>query len=312
VNNKTVHLSLAGGLGNQLFQLAAALASTNGSVVLYDFVGNARKNQIGQPELMSLKLPDRVTFSSKRLKSKFAVRILNLLYRTSVGQKTFLTKAVACSPSRLFIDFYFSIKLHERVSVLQACNVGFFRITEPRHPLFLVGYFQSDFWPTLLYEKGEIQNIGLVGSGKPIIFRQTEENKVLALHIRLGDYANEPNIGILDTSYFKDAIDLISESHAIDEIWLFSDEQFKALDRIPDKWKAKIRVVPEASSCATLDCMRDADYYVISNSTFSWWGAFLSRKSNALVIAPNPWFKAMPSPRKLVPPTWTSKRAKFI
>ena len=312
MHKKTVHLSLAGGLGNQLFQLAAALASTDGSVVLYDLVGNTRKNQLGQPELLSLKLPERVTFSNKKLKSKFAVRLLNFLYRTSIGQKAFIKKAVLCRPTKLFIDYYFSKTLSEKISVLQASDVGFFSITEARHPLFLVGYFQSDFWPTLLSESCEIQNMRLVVSGEPIILRRSEGNKVLALHMRLGDYANEPNIGILDATYFKTAIDSIAESRVIDEIWLFSDEPTVALDRIPNIWKAKIRIVPQAGSCATLDCMRNADYFVISNSTFSWWGAFLAREPNAFVIAPKPWFKAMPSPRRLIPPRWTNNEATFF
>ena len=312
MDKKTVHLSLAGGLGNQLFQLAAALAITEGSVVLYDFVGNARKNQLGQPELLSLKLPERVTFSNQQLKSKFGIRLLNLLYRTSVGQKTFFTKAVLLRPIKLLSDFYFSKVLHERVSVLQASDVGFFKINEARYPRFVVGYFQSEFWPSLLAARNEIQSIRLLESTEPIIFRQSEGNKVLALHMRLGDYANEPNIGILDPSYFKAAVDSISESHIIDEIWLFSDEPLKARDRIPNDWKAITRVVPEAGSCVTLDCMRNADYFIISNSTFGWWGAFLARTTNPLVIAPDPWFKGMPSPRQLVPPAWASREAIFF
>ena len=312
MDNKTVHLSLAGGLGNQLFQLAAALASTNGRVILYDFVGNARKNHLGQPEILSLKLPERVTFSAQQLKSTFGLRLLNLLYRTSVDQKTYLAKAVHFRIVNLLTSLYFSKTLHEKVNVLQASNIGFFGFTETKHPLFLVGYFQSDYWPSLLSENNELQNIRLVVKEGPIISRQSEENRVLALHVRLGDYAFEPDIGILDTSYFETAIDSISEANAIDEIWLFSDEPLLALDRLSNKWKAITRVVPEAGSSATLDCMRNADYYVISNSTFSWWGAFLARRSKALVIAPNPWFKALPEPQKLRPPSWTSRKATFI
>jgi hypothetical protein len=312
VVNKTVHLSLAGGLGNQLFQLAAALASTEGSVVLYDFVGNTRKNHLGQPELLSLKLPERVSFSNQRIKSKFGIRLLNLLYRTSVNQNSFFTMAILIRPIRLLSDFYFSKVLNEKVSVLQASDVGFFKIKEARYPRFLVGYFQSEFWSSLLAESNEIQSIGLLERNEPIMFRQSEGNKVLALHMRLGDYANEPSIGILDTSYFKAALDSISKSHSFNEIWLFSDEPLEARDRIPDKWKAITRIVPEAGSCVTLDCMRNADYFVISNSTFSWWGAFLARTTNPLVIAPDPWFKAMPSPRQLIPPTWVKKEATFF
>jgi hypothetical protein len=50
--------------------------------------------------------------------------------------------------------------------------------------------------------------------------------------------------------------------------------------------------------------MRLGEGYVIANSTFSWWGAYLSRSSNPLIIAPRPWFSKVESPRDLIPDSW--------
>jgi len=58
------------------------------------------------------------------------------------------------------------------------------------------------------------------------------------------------------------------------------------------------------SPTATLQAMRFGRGYIIANSTFSWWGAYLSMTENAPVYAPSPWFKGMRSPEDLLPPHW--------
>ena len=52
------------------------------------------------------------------------------------------------------------------------------------------------------------------------------------------------------------------------------------------------------------DLMREFGGYIISNSSFSWWAAFLRRNHESLVCAPSPWFQGMNNPELLIPEDW--------
>ena len=62
------------------------------------------------------------------------------------------------------------------------------------------------------------------------------------------------------------------------------------------------------SSITTLEKMRCGSAYIIGNSTFSWWGSFLSHSINPPTIAPEPWFTGMNDPNELIPPEWIRMR----
>jgi hypothetical protein len=49
-----------GGLGNQLFQLAAGLSYCDESTTLVDNLGNPRRSKLDQPEIASFTLPESV------------------------------------------------------------------------------------------------------------------------------------------------------------------------------------------------------------------------------------------------------------
>jgi hypothetical protein len=60
-----------------------------------------------------------------------------------------------------------------------------------------------------------------------------------------------------------------------------------------------------------LRLMINCKHHIIANSSFSWWGAWLSKNNNKIVIAPDNWFtKEGLEGRKnfnIIPDSWTKK-----
>ena len=78
--------------------------------------------------------------------------------------------------------------------------------------------------------------------------------------------------------------------YATSSPYLISAEKAKKL--IPERYYGLCRWMSGGSEPAvvTLEKMRWGSGYVIGNSSFSWWGAFLSHTKNAPTVAPKPWF----------------------
>ena len=125
--------------------------------------------------------------------------------------------------------------------------------------------------------------------------------------MRLGDYQGEDQFGIPSSDYYENAIESLWVTGIYKKIWLFSDQPEDAIQRIPQKYREITRVISSIGleSAETLMIMTLCHGYVIANSSFSWWGAFLRENQNAPVIAPQPWFISLVEPSELVPSQWT-------
>lgn len=135
---------------------------------------------------------------------------------------------------------------------------------------------------------------------------EAESIAPVIIHIRRGDYKAETTFGLPGEKYYRSAIDLINLNHSHHPIWVFSDDVNEArevLSWLPSERVKYISDVDEQSA-ASLMAMRLGCAYIIANSTFSWWGAFLSEARNPLVIAPEPWFSGQKEPTLLIPKDW--------
>ena len=193
------------------------------------------------------------------------------------------------------------------MSLFVARDVGYFNELPNAHKnIFVVGYFQSYKW---LGKSNIVKLINSYQVSNSIIVEHralAEKEKPLAVQIRLTDYLENDNIGLLGIDYYKKAIQSAFENMKFQKIWLFSDDPERALGFIPAEYCNKLRVIafPGLSPFEDLELLKLCSAYVISNSTFGWWGATLSYNENGCVIAPAPWFKKNPSPMAICSPMW--------
>lgn len=117
------------------------------------------------------------------------------------------------------------------------------------------------------------------------------KKKVIAIHHRLGDYKNFGHYyGVIDENYFSNAIKRIEEIAKFKnhEVWLFSDEPKLSSSLLSKRFEIS-KVISdryEINESETIALISQAAGIVCSNSTFSWWAAFLSDESTSSVVFP--------------------------
>jgi hypothetical protein len=210
--------------------------------------------------------------------------------------------------TRCLASIVISIYFKRLCRIFPARKHGYQMLTDSATSNFIVGYFQSYKWAEQSDVFCSLQSLRFPGENSKLA-----EMKSLALienplvvHIRLGDYKDEPTFGILPGAYYEKSIKLMWDSGLYKKIWAFSDEPELAKDFFSFVPTENLRWIDEIDNSAslTLEVMRYGFGYVIGNSTFSWWGAFLSVTPDAKVIAPDPWFRRLPTPQELIPPHW--------
>ena len=297
-------VSLAGGFGNQLFQLANALGQTAPENIKIEIdLGNPKKTPSGIPEIATLSFEETFAILASKKITFFEQKTYNLIMRLcgkSGGQLNVFYRFLV---SRV-IRFISLPNLNIRTIQIENAEV---RISKTGDT-FSIGYFQNSEFsqdPEVLafLKKAHLENISHEGlSYKNIIQIQ---NPVI-LHLRLGDYLSEDLIGIPKVEYFEKAIGFFKSKYPECEIWLVTNDVFDAKHYLGEKIFEKLVFDEGLNSLDPLELfevMRVGRRFIISNSTFSWWAALLSEAKND-VVAPDPWFQKLPQSPKLFPSEW--------
>ena len=278
----TITIKPMGGLGNQLFQygLGKALARMH-SVPLRVDLSHFGVGGLRGYELDSFDSTIEVSGirSTERLVVK-AVSALELLRPVALRKEHPLFLGVARETEGVFNPRFLS--LPQRTT--------------------LRGYFQS--WRYLDSVAEELRSeLRAINRPTPWFLdtrqRLQDAGAFTALHVRLGDYLADPNFGHLTETYFSDALDETWRSNEGLPLVVFSDEIERAktlsfLRRLSSRQVIFIDAPAESRPLESVVLMSLSDSLVMSNSTFSWWGAWLGDRPGRKVVAPTPWLLERP------------------
>jgi hypothetical protein len=171
------------------------------------------------------------------------------------------------------------------------------------------GYFQSYVYAQSLKD---ILPEGLLSMKYPSPWldtkiKQAKDLLPIMMHVRRGDYLKvQEEFGVLHTDYYREALRLLRLKGNTQPVWIFSDsKELIDSDFIADADYPVEVIFPDSDKPAneTMVLMQYGSANIISNSTFSWWPAYLSPYS-ANVICPTQWFLNMETPHLLIPDQW--------
>lgn len=281
-----VAVELIGGLGNQMFQYAAAKA-----LALH------RKEAL---------LLDSHLFASYDLHS-YSLHHFNIA-------------AAAVHEEIIFEPLSFSEKIKAFISQkkiyckFEEQNLSFDRslFDTSSKNIYLKGYFQSEKY-FIKYENEIRKDFEI----KSALKQQTVEmlkiidaQNAVSLHIRRGDYVTnaEANAvhGTCDLNYYYKAIEIIKGKTDNPVFFIFSDDIDWARENLEVDCPTYFVDFNDASTnYEDLKLMSSCKHNIIANSSFSWWGAWLNNYKDKTVIAPSKWFKIdVHNSKDIIPESW--------
>lgn len=253
-----LEIKLAGGLGNQLFQYATArMICVKNKIPFLLFNTDKYSNEsLGRSfGLLHLNIKGRV-IKNQQVKSIFS-------------RNTKLNKLVSL------------VNLHQHIEengfVLQHIHhkAGFFTS--------ISGYWQSasyfnDIRPLLLKEMSPLQI--------PAYPVWIKKYTTVAMHVRRTDYLQEPRYGFLGVDYYARAISYM-KSHLTNPVFVvFSDDMQWCRQEFEEEGFLFVYETAWQADYLQLHLMSKCAHQIISNSSFSWWGAWLNCRNDKIVLRP--------------------------
>ena len=123
------------------------------------------------------------------------------------------------------------------------------------------------------------------------LLKKIDLSNDVCLNIRRTDHLNSKELNIISEEYYDRSINYFLKKNGKRKFYIFSDDVKWCRERYTDKEKFRIIEHNYAGKKFKnyLYLMSKFKYFIIPNSTFAWWGAWLSKQKNKIIIAPKQW-----------------------
>lgn len=272
-------VAIFGGLGNQMFQYALAIAMDASGIPtkisVNDYLLNKHYQGFELLTAFNVAIP---------IEDRFRIYVMNKVRPLFVGVNDSFSKKMI---EKLFIrrpniykevqEFSYDEKVFEQESS------------------FLVGTWQA----LKYFESQEVLIREVFNFTKPqdmINIKLAEHIKsknAVAVHVRRGNYLQPELAGsrMLNgaLNYYREAFSIIRETVKDPVFYIFSDDIHWAKENFNEPSFNYVSHNKGANSYLDMYLMTLCKHFIIANSAFSWWGAWLSEYEDKKVIMPTPW-----------------------
>lgn len=148
------------------------------------------------------------------------------------------------------------------------------------------GFFQTDWYMNHTPENFKIHiRKKYIEAFQKLYGDVFKNQKTIAVHIRRTDYLNYGKRDIsLPIEYFKKRLNSITNLESY-KVFFLSDDISYVKSTFPEQPNF---IFSENNEIIDFQIVQNADIAIISNSSFSWWAAYLGKK-DSLVMAPKNW-----------------------
>ena len=179
--------------------------------------------------------------------------------------------------------------------------------------ILLLGYWQSFKYfeniKDLLREEFRLKSSSISKKNHELI-SEIKKEKSVAIHIRRGDYVSDnfflENLGVCSLKYYLNAINHIVQRVADPCFYIFSDDPDWVMKNLKiDHRHYFVTHNLGKSDYEDFRLMNACNHFIIANSSFSWWAAWLADGIDKIVLAPDQWFVKDPMPiEDRIPASW--------
>jgi len=271
-------VKIMGGLGNQMFQYALARSL----------------KQLGKKVKMDISYYDKIPESDAR-------RVYELdKFDCTVEKAAKHEIKLYDNKLRLIYD-----KLVEKIPVLHpVCiaehgNYIGLDISKIANN-YLLGYWQSEKYFSaireILLQEFNFSKLRLSSENEKVRDLILKSGNAVSIHVRGGDYLDSENFkiygNICTDTYYANACEYMNGHVNGAVFFLFTNDLHWVKTELSICKEYPVYVIDsndESNGITDLYLMSICKHNIIANSSFSWWGAWLNRNAEKIVIAPDRW-----------------------
>jgi hypothetical protein len=284
---------IIGGIGNQMFQYAAgrALAEQHNVELKLD-TRDYRFYTFRNFELNNFNIiaemasDDEISKYLGRNRTKYLMILKEVLW-----------KKIPLKRNKVYFERHFHF------------DDKFFQLPDDIH---INGYWQSEKYFKIIEPiiRNEYSFKNLPNDANLHILDKIQASNSVSIHIRRGDYVTNKitqfTHGTLDQDYYFNGVNFIAERVNNPIFFVFSDAPEWAKENLKIKYPTIfVDINNVENGFEDMRLLSFCKHHIIANSSFSWWGAWLSSNKDKTVIAPKKWFNKFKADTKdLYPESW--------